>query len=167
MRIVGIAILIGISYASVAAEGGQNAPYSTVEIDRFASETGVDFPADYQISLVEDLAREIKRTFKSVDIIREGEPLPQGKGALRITGAVTQFKPGSRAKRYLIGFGAGATVVKAQIKFIDLPSGEVHFESTVQGTTWIGLAGGSSDSAGDRLAKKVTTLAKTHHLIQP
>jgi hypothetical protein len=167
MRIVGIAILIGISYASVAAEGGQNAAYSTVEIDRFVSEAGVDFPADYQISLVEDLARELKRTFKSVDIIREGEPPQQGKGALRITGVVTQFKPGSRAKRYLIGFGAGATVVEAQIKFIDVPSGEVQFESTVQGTTWIGIAGGGSDSAGDRLAKKITMLAKTHHLIQP
>jgi hypothetical protein len=56
MRNVGIAILIAVSDASAAAEG---APYSTVEIDRFGSETGVDFPADYQISLVEDLVREM------------------------------------------------------------------------------------------------------------
>ncbi len=116
--------------------------------------------------MVADIIREVRRVSKSVEIVREGEPLPENRPILRISGAVIEFKPGSRAKRYLIGFGAGSTVVKAQVKFIDAASNRLIMDRAVSGITWMGIAGGSSDSAGDRLGKKVAGLAKSNHLLE-
>jgi hypothetical protein len=151
---------------ALPAMGQQRTPYAALEIDRFVAESGVDFPVDYQIGVVEDLVRVTKRAFKSVEILREGEPLPQGNPVLRITGQITRFKPGNRAKRYLIGFGAGATVVKAHVKFTDAASGQVVLERDLQGITWMGMAGGGSEGAGDRLAKKIVELARSSHLLK-
>ena len=141
------------------------APYTAAQVERFVGDGGVDFPVDYQVSLVEDVIRETKGTFKSVEILREGEALPAGKPVLRITGVITRFKPGSRLKRSLIGFGVGATVVKARVKFTDAASGQVLHEEEVEGVTVLGLAGGSSESAAGRLARKIVGLAKSKRLL--
>jgi hypothetical protein len=144
-----------------------HAPYAHIEVDRFVADQGVDFPPDYQIALVEDIIRETARASKGITILREGEPNPPGRAIMRISGTITEFKPGSRTKRYLIGFGAGSTVVKAHVKFTDAVSGEVLAEKDLKGLTWIGVAGGSSESAADRLGKHVVSAAKSAHLIPP
>lgn len=128
-----------------------------MEIDRFGVENGVTFPLDHQITLVEEIIHETKRAFKSVEIVREGEPLPNRKTVLRIIGNVSKFKAGSRAKRYLIGFGAGSMVLKAQVKFVDAASGQLLLDREVKGLTWIGILGGS-ERAGEGLAKKIVAL---------
>lgn len=167
VRNLSLAVLISANCSSAQPEGQPRTRYAAVEIDRFVGENGVTFPPDYQITLVEDLVRETTHSFRNVEIVREGESVPGGKPVLRITGNVTKFKPGSRAKRYLIGFGAGSTVVKAQIKFVDGASGQVLLDREIQGMTWIGIAGGSSEGAGGRLAKKIVAMAKSDHLIEP
>ena len=42
----------------------------------------------------------------------------------RISGTVTEFKPGSRLKRSFIGFGAGSTVVRALVRLSDAAGGQ-------------------------------------------
>jgi uncharacterized protein DUF4410 len=158
-------VLGAMACAFLLGNARAQAPYGAVEVDRFPGAAGIDFPLDHQIALVEDIIREAGRAFHGIEIVREGESAPQGKPTLKIAGSVIKFKPGSRAKRYLIGFGAGATVIKAHVKLIDAASGEVRAEGDIQGVTWIGIAGGSSDKAGDRLAKKVTALAKSKRLL--
>ena len=79
---------------------------------------------------------------------------------LKITGVITKYSKGSRAARYLIGFGAGATKVKAKVKFIDSVSGDVLLEKEIDGAVWIGLFGGKSDEAKSDLAKDITNLVK-------
>jgi hypothetical protein len=165
VRIFILLLTLSSAAANIFAQTRQTTPYAIVEIDRFVAEQGVGFPPDYQIALVEDIVREIKRVSKSIDIIREGEPLPPGRAAMRISGTITQFKPGSRAKRYLIGFGAGSTVVKAHVKFTDAATGDVLVEKDLRGVTWVGIAGGSSQSAADRLGRYVASAAKSNHLL--
>ena len=147
------------------ASAQEHATYLVVEVDRFVGEANVAFPADYQIGLVEDLIRELKHTFKSVQIVREGETLPEGKAVLRLTGKVTEFKPGSKVKRYLIGYGVGATVVKAQVKFIDAKSANVILDRELKGVTWIGVMGGNSEGAGHQIAKTIVDTARIENLI--
>jgi hypothetical protein len=160
-------ILILIAGATLSLSAQSKRPvYTIVEVDRFIEEPGVSFPPDYRMGLVEDVVRELKRACRTIEIMREGEELPKGTPVLRIAGKITEFKPGSRAKRYLIGFGAGSTVVKAHVTLTDAASGEVVLESDVKGVTWIGIAGGSSEGAGDHLAKKVADLAVANHLIE-
>src|SRR5215471_11094826 len=79
------------------AQARQTTPYTVVEVDRFVANPGVDFPPDYQIALVEDIISETKRASKGIAIIREGEPIPPGRPTLRVSGTITEFKPGSRA----------------------------------------------------------------------
>jgi Domain of unknown function (DUF4410) len=154
-------LLVSVRGPSAAAQPG---PYSAIEVDRFVPAPTVAFPADYQSALVDDLAREASLKFQSI-ILREGQSAPSGYVVLRISGRVTRFKPGNKTKRYLIGFGAGATVVEAQVSFTDAGTGKVLLTRTVKGVTWTGLAGGDSKSADESLARKIVKLCNAAHLM--
>jgi len=155
-------------------------PYSAVEVDRFVSSRGVAFPAEYQSALVEDIAREISVAFPTVLIVRQGEPAPAGHALLLISGLITEFKPGNRAKRYLIGFGAGATVVKAQIWFTDNATSQIILNRESAGATGMGAvepgvarmgsagtgaSGADYHGAAESLARKIAKLCNAAHLI--
>lgn len=144
---------------------GQPSPYTAVQVDRFIPSPGVAFPADYQNALVDDIAREISLAFPTVILLREGDPAPDGHGALRISGTVTSFQPGNRTKRALIGFGAGATMLKAQVRFADAVTSRILLNREVTGMTWMGIAGGDSHGAAGSLARTIVKLAKTDRLI--
>jgi hypothetical protein len=140
--------------------------YTAVEVDRFVGQPGVAFPTDYQSALAEEIARQISLRFQTVIIVRQGDAVPEGHALLRISGVVTRFQPGSREKRFLIGFGAGATVVEAQVWFTDGTTGRVVLGRQVKGTTWMGVGGGDSQSAGTSLARKIEKICNTEHLVE-
>jgi hypothetical protein len=148
----------------IAAGPAAPAPYTAVEVDRFVAAPGVAFPTDYQNALAEDIAREISLAFQTVIILRQGQGAPYDHAVLRISGVVTRFKPGNKAKRTLIGFGAGATVVETKVWFIDDATGQVLLNREVKGTTW--AANRDSESAGDSLAKKIVKFCNSAHLLE-
>jgi hypothetical protein len=127
--------------------------YTAVEVDPFVAWPGVDLPAGYQSALAEDIAREISVAFKTVIIVRPGEAVPDGHALLRISGAVRRFKPGSSEKKLLIGFGAGATVVEAQVWFTD-------------GTTRRVVLGRQVRGDGTSLARKIEKICNSNHLVE-
>jgi hypothetical protein len=151
---------------SVLSAGPLPPLYTAVEVDPFVAQPGVDFPADYQSALAGDIAREISLAFKTVIIVRPGQAVPDGHALLRISGVVTRFKPGSREKRYLIGFGAGATVVEAQVWFTDGTTRRVVLGRQVRGITWTGAGGGDSQSAGTSLARKIQKICNSSRLVE-
>jgi len=161
-----IGILVWHACSAMPAYGQRPAPYIAVEIDRFVGGSRVAFPPDYQIILAEDLAREMKKTFKSAEILREGESAPSGKAVLRISGIVIKFQAGSRAKRTLIGLGVGATIVRTWVRFTDLLSGQVLLDRELEGITVMGILDGDSQGAGHQLARKIVSLAKSRRLIE-
>ncbi|MGP0072480.1 MAG: DUF4410 domain-containing protein [Bryobacteraceae bacterium] len=158
------AVLFGVG-ANPCAAGQPAALYSAVEIDRFVADRGVAFPTDYQSALVDDIAREISVEFPTIITLRQGDPTPYGHAVLRISGAVTGFKPGSRTKRFLIGFGAGATVVRVRVRFIDAAGGRVLLEREMSGVTWTGVGGGDSQGAADSLARRIAKFCKSAQLV--
>lgn len=145
-----------------SAQSIQKNKYKTIEVHRFTIQQGVQCPADYMITLTDDLVNQLQRSGKFTRVIREGEiagkdgSLPM----LRLTGEITQFKPGSRAKRYLIGFGAGTTKIVAHVKFADPESGQVLYEGKADGKVWIGVIGGESAGATNGLAKEIVKIAR-------
>lgn len=161
---VGTVLCLLASSLNAARQPG--VPYTAIEVDPFTAEPGVVFPADYRSALVDDIARETSLAFKTVIILRRGQAPPDGYRVLRITGEVTRFKPGNRAKRYLIGFGAGATVVHAEVQFTDAATGQVLVRREMAGVTWTGIAGGDSKGAGESLARKIAKLCNSAHLIE-
>jgi hypothetical protein len=147
--------LAAVIYAGVLglAAAAEPAPYSAVEVDPFAADQDITFPADYQMALVESIAREISLAFETVIIVRQGDPPPFGHAVLRISGTVIRFQPANPAKRSLIGFGAGATMLRARVRFADASSGQVLL---------IREANGASES----VAKKIVKFCIASHLLE-
>ena len=154
MQILTVAFAAAIYAAGsgLSAAGPSPAPYSAVEVDPFVPDRGVAFPADYQTALVDDIARETSIAFKTIIIVRAGDPPPFGHAVLRISGTVVGFKPGNFAKRSLIGFGAGGTVVSAQVRLADASTGQVLLIREVKG-------------APENLARKIAKLCSAARLV--
>jgi hypothetical protein len=72
---------------------------------------------------------------------------------LLLTLQVKFFKRGSRAKRYIIGFGAGKSALDGDLVFTNKATGKVIYTNQVSHETTGGIFGGSSfDGVGDQVA---------------
>jgi hypothetical protein len=151
------AIVLAVSAA--ASDKPIATKYEYVQVNRFEIAPGVDFPVDYQLAMVEDLVKQLENTKKLSQVMRQGEPLPEGKPVLRITGTVTKFSKGSQAERYLVGFGAGKTVIVVQVKFLNTAN-ELLLDRKVDGKVIIGVMGGKSGGATNGVAKEIVKVAK-------
>jgi Domain of unknown function (DUF4410) len=140
-------------------------PYTAVQIDRFVPAAGIAFPFEYRTALVENIAREMSVEFPTVIIVRQDSPAPAGQPLLRVSAVITEFKPGNRAKRVLIGFGAGATVVRALVRFTDASSGQLFLDRELKGTTFMDTSANDAQAAADSLARKIVKLCNTGHLV--
>lgn len=117
--------------------------------------------------LAEAFKAELDKTgaFGPVTIVEAGGAVPAG--ALVVDGEVLTMNPGSRAKRYLVGYGAGASGVGVAGRVSDA-SGAVIAEFKHRKHSAIGLGGGDyvkfmSDDAqdvGKDLAKFLATWAR-------
>jgi hypothetical protein len=134
-----------------AAAAQAPAPYSAIEVDPFLADRAVAVPSDYQMALVEDIAREASLVFPTVIIVRAGDPPPFGHAVLRISGTVVRFKPGDGVRKPL-GFGSGATMLQAHVRFADASTGQVLLIRQVQG-------------ASDSVARKIVKYCNAAHLV--
>lgn len=158
VSIVVIASVFMLTASAAAKKPSSNTSgknYQYIQVNRFKIQQGVDLPPDYQLTLVEDLNKELGKIKGIKQVLREGEELPQAQPVLLITGTVTKYKKGNQAARYLVGFGAGATVIDAHIKCYDASTKELLFERNVDGKVIMGLMGGRSEGANNGLAKEI------------
>lgn len=159
-----------------ASSSAQAAPVEqSIEVVKFDIRAGVEFPASTRdvmmTEIVDELTKLKKFTLVLGDVAVAGaakkeEPVTEAPAAtdvetkLVLTGTVTQFNPGNRAARYLIGFGAGKTKVVAEIKLVERATGKVVLEKKVDGSVIIGLFGGDSNGATRGLAEEVASVTK-------
>lgn len=136
--------------------------YQNIEVAAFEIQQGVEFPVDSLNVMMPEIVDELKklRKFAQVSSASDAKTATDAKTTtdtpvVRLSGTVTQFKAGNRTKRYLVGFGAGATKVVAHIKLIDAATNQVVYEKDVDGKVVIGLFGGNSNGATRGLAKEV------------
>lgn len=135
--------------------------YQNIEVTRFDIEAGNEVPPEYLDELAKDIANQLRDTRKFKQVVRVGETATDTAApTLRLTGTITKFKKGNRAKRYLIGFGAGATKMNVHVKFTDAATGETLFEDDVDGKVFIGIFGGDSKGATNGVAKDIGKAAK-------
>jgi len=155
--VASIAMMLALPIPSRATGNDRksDAQYEFIQIDRFNVAPGIDFPDAYRTKIEEDLFRALQTIKGLKQVLREGESLPVAAPVLKITGTVTKFDKGNRATRYLVGFGAGATVIDAHIKCYDARAGNLLFEHDVDGKVIIGVVGGKSDGANNGLAKEI------------
>jgi len=81
---------------------------------------------------------------------------------LVLSGVITRYQRGSRAKRYFVGFGAGKTRVYCLFRFVDKATNEVLLERMENGSISGGLSlfGGSSAGAMKELGGDIANAAK-------
>ena len=150
-----------VSAADNKQEKKHKNKYQNIEVSSFDVKDGINLPAEYVTNLKNELVSELQHTKKFKQVLRDGESATETNApSIKLIGTVTEYKPGSRAKRYFIGFGAGKTKIVAHIKFIDRATREALFEDDVDGKVIIGLFGGASKGATNGLAKEVAKVAK-------
>lgn len=149
-----------------AAQTEQTGPYQVVEIERFSVAEGVEFPENDLNELMSYMvthfnkSRRFEQVFLSTDTASQTAPARRA----RVTGSVTKYSKGSRAARYLVGFGAGRTKLVADVKVVDAVTGAVLMEQKVDGHVYGGLFGGETDSAKGGLASEIIkTMTKKGH----
>jgi len=157
-------VVILLACSALAAEKKPNNPdvgkYKSLEVAQFTIKPGVGFPQDYMTKMQADLINEISQKHKfSLVFGTDNKPAQVPPPTLRLEGEVIEFKAGSQAMRYFVGFGAGMTKVVAHVKFIDPTTNTVVYEDNVDGKVAIGLLGGSSPGATRGLAKEVASKA--------
>jgi hypothetical protein len=135
-------------------------------VDAFAADPGVSFPAEYQNAITDQIARELSVEFPTVMILRQGDQPSDPRAVLRVSGAVSEFSPGNRTKRILIGFGAGATVVRARIWFTEAATGKTLAKRDLSGIIWTGTGGGDSSAAAGSLARKIAKVCRSLNLVE-
>jgi len=100
-----------------------------------------DVVDSYTETLTEALRDEVKGKMK----VEQASSAPKSARTLILRGTVEDVSPGSRAKRYLVGYGAGAAGSRMSGELVDAKSGQVLVRFTQErrsGGTWK-VAGGS------------------------
>jgi Domain of unknown function (DUF4410) len=138
-------------------------PYKTVEIGKFTVGEGVEFSEKDISELTSYLVINFNRSRRFENVFLSSDPALQSVPArrARITGTITKYSKGSRAARYLVGFGAGRTKLVANVKVTDAETGNVLIEQSVDGYVYGGLFGGDTGGAkGDMSSEIIKTMTK-------
>ncbi len=86
----------------------------------------------------------------------------QAPGSLNIQTKLTEFYPGSRAARYLVGFGAGKGRMGITTTLVDGDSGDVIGEANIYCSVSGGWGGGSFRKAYEFCGKATARLVLDH-----
>jgi hypothetical protein len=141
----------------------------SIEVKRFDVKEGVQFPVtalDVMTNeIVDELVKlkkfsQVKLTVPPGTAATEPAKVDGPEPELVLTGTVTKYEPGNRAKRYLMGPFGGKTNIVAAIKITERATGKVLFEKDVDGKVIIGVFGRNSNGATRGLAKEVATTTK-------
>ena len=104
-------------------------------------------------SVTETLVSGLKaNTDRNVSI---AEKATSSADTLIIRGKVIEINPGSRAARYLAGFGAGAAGAKIEGEIVDARTGEVLAKFTQERRSGAGAAGGGYEDLLNRDLKTI------------
>ncbi len=149
------------------------AGYDIVTVDSVTVEKSVEkFPAGYDTQIQEKIVDELrkKKVFPEVinALLEMSAPTPAKplKRAILKT-RIIEYKPGNRALRYTIGWGSGATKIRAKFTFHDAETGSELFSTTQQGKFlgFVNIYGpgrnhSASESSGDLVDALIREIRK-------
>jgi hypothetical protein len=161
---VGVVALVLLLASGVGAQkpNSENKnKYKDIEIMKFDVKQGVEFPEEHLGGMMDEIVKELQELKKFNQVFRATESQTDSSApTLRLEGTVIEYKKGSQAKRYLVGFGAGKTKVVAHVKFIDKATGNVVFEKDVDGKVVLGFLGGKSKTSLRDVGKEIAEVSK-------
>jgi hypothetical protein len=84
-------------------------------------------------------------------------------GVLVMQSVLQSYEKGSRAARYIIGFGAGKASCTVQCVFTDKRSGNQILKANFEGELSMGIAGGSAKQAAGKVYDKILEYLKKNY----
>lgn len=166
-RILAPALVFVFSLSCVASPAASQqrtfkGKYRVIEVVPFTVAEGTEFPAEALGPLTREVALQLVEAKRFTRVLISGiEALDEGAGpVVQLTGSVVEYSKGNRTARYLVGFGAGRSKVKASVKFTDPATNEVLLQDDVDGNVVGGSFGGESSGALRGLAKEVAKVVK-------
>ncbi len=135
--------------------------YRAAEVDRFDVQPGVEFPPEYVADLQEQILKELEKSKEFQELLRPGQnPVTADSPVLRLTGTISSFNPGSRKKRYVVGYGAGAAEIYARVVFLDRSTERALMTQEVRAVLSGGVFGGNAMNATQDFAKQVVNTTR-------
>lgn len=173
-----VSIILIIFAACLLIVGGCSKPYViTTELDRPLAKTAVfsigqitdEFPDDFDAAkkpTVEDIER-FKHLIQSQLAETElfGTEVGIDTAQYEVQGSILDYKKGSGAVRFLIGFGAGNAKVTTALRLVNKANNEVVFAGNFHGTvsSWGEKGNKVFDSAAKNFAKALKKKMKEHN----
>src|SRR5215469_7138313 len=135
--------------------------YSIALIDEFHIQKDVDFPAAYLDALQKETMKQLVSAKLFAEVISEGQkPANPESRVLRMTGLITNYKPGNRAARYFGGYGAGATEIDSKLTFLDAATEQPILSEELRAMLTGGFFGGKSEGALTDYARQLVNKTK-------
>lgn len=151
-----ISVCMLLAVAAFGQAAAAKGPYKAIEVERFTVRTGVELEAKDVDELMKATVDNFRASNRFDSVAMAGDAVTtEAAPKLKLSGEVTKYVKGSRAARYLVGFGAGKTKIMVDVKLTDVATGEVVFNQSVDGDVTWGLFGGDSDKAKGGVADEI------------
>jgi hypothetical protein len=136
--------------------------YHVVQVDQFQIQQGEEFPAEILGSLQEEIARQLAEAKVFQEVLPAGQNRADSKEpVLRLSGTITHYKKGSRAKRYIVPGGvAGVTEIDARVFFLDGATGQRLMSEDLRAVLSGGVFGGNESNAIREFARQIIIKTK-------
>ena len=163
--VLGLSLAMLISFTAQNGWADKNeskkGEYASIQVCSFTVKKNLEVPPEFITRLQKNLPSQLTGTkrFKHVYNFEDPSTDPGGP-ALQMAVTVIEYDSGSRAKRYLVGFGAGTAEAVAHVKLVKTGTDEIVFERDVTAKMSGGAFGGSSNTLADQLAKEIAKVTK-------
>lgn len=179
--LVAIALAAGSSSSSDKPKVKALTAYQGVVVEKFTVEKNSateDFPRGQEQSIQQNTVQRLMKEKLFEEVVDAGADTPPSGGIelpsnvvtgspekrrLKLNGTVVFFDKGSRAARWWVGFGAGATKVKVRFVLTDVETGAEVFRTERKGSfsgVFSFVGGGKDQATGEAAGDVVDGLVK-------
>jgi hypothetical protein len=135
--------------------------FNAIQVIPFDIQKDVTFPAEYLAALQTEISKQLVSAKVFAEVVPAGQtPTVPSPHLLRLTGLITNYSPGSRAKRYFGGGAAGATEIDSKVTFVDAATGQPLMSQDLRAVLAGGFFGGKSEDSVKDYARQVVNKAK-------
>jgi len=130
--------------------------YSVLEITDLKNNIGPQVPAEVMRRVPDAIAEKVRalNLFQAVNRVPAVSEAAPETNTLILEGTIIEYETGSRALRYLVGFGAGKAFATVQLKAIDKATKEEIFRGNIAAEQSMGVFGGSFDEVIQKLVEE-------------
>lgn len=135
--------------------------YNTMEVAVFENRKDSNFPDEYLADLQQETVKKLLDAKVFHEVVAAGQPIATADArVIRVTGVITTYKPGSRAKRYFGVGGAGSAEINSKIEFVDAATGRPLMSQDLRAVLASGFLGGKSKDAIKDYVRQVVNKVK-------